>query len=85
MKDASESFKDKLLSGISRAVKIAPIPLIATVYPALPPELAIAAGAGVAAFEYYNESYKGKRSLRKNGLSYLLEVEKEFRAREALW
>lgn len=78
LKDASESFINKISRGISKAVRISALPLIATVFPGLPHEVAIAAGAGAAAFEYYNESEK-KDQINTNRSSLELPTTSFFR------
>jgi len=78
VKDSTESIKEKFLRILAKGAKISPLPIFASVAVGCPPEIALAAGAGVLSLDEYLERLRGRRVKRRNGFAYLFEAQKRF-------
>lgn len=78
LKASAETTKEKLARIFKRGAEISPLPIIGSIAPGCIPELALAASAGVLALGEYLEYAKRERVKRRNGFTYLLNMQNRF-------
>jgi hypothetical protein len=78
LKCSVESTKEKLARIFKRGVEISPLPIFAYVVPGCDPQLALAISAGLIGLSEYLEYSKQSNVRKKNGFTYLFNLQNEF-------